>query len=72
MSTPAAEEAVKALREEDDVLLLNALKLVASIAAHPGSTFNATNSRWLPAWGAWGSEGYGEAPLNDRRSIFGT
>lgn len=36
MSTSAAEEAVKALGERDDVLLLNALKLVASIAAHPG------------------------------------
>lgn len=36
MSTSAAEEAVKALGEHDDVLLLNALKLVASIAAHPG------------------------------------
>lgn len=36
MSTSAAEEAVRALGERDDVLLLNALKLVASIAAHPG------------------------------------
>ncbi|CAM9977107.1 unnamed protein product [Pylaiella littoralis] len=35
LSTSAAEEAVKALGEHDDVLLLNALKLVASIAAHP-------------------------------------
>lgn len=36
LSTTAAEEAVKALGEEDELLLLNALKLVASIAAHPG------------------------------------
>lgn len=36
LSTSAAEEAVKALGEEDGLLLLNALKLVASIAAHPG------------------------------------
>ena len=36
--TPAAEEAVKAMREHDDILILNALKLVASIAAHPGDT----------------------------------
>lgn len=38
LSTAAAEEAVKALGEDNDVLLLNALKLVASIAAHPGTT----------------------------------
>eukprot|EP00752_Nemacystus_decipiens_P009611 g8588.t1 len=35
LSTSAAEEAVRALGERDDVLLLNALKLIASIAAHP-------------------------------------
>ncbi|CAM9454043.1 unnamed protein product, partial [Ectocarpus sp. 13 AM-2016] len=35
LSTSAVEESVKALRERDDVLLLNALKLIASIAAHP-------------------------------------
>eukprot|EP00904_Undaria_pinnatifida_P007150 jgi/Undpi1/3565/HiC_scaffold_16.g06937.m1 len=34
--TPAAEEAVKAMSEHDDILILNALKLIASIAAHPG------------------------------------
>lgn len=38
LSTTAAEEAVRALGERDDVLLLNALKLIASIAAHPGKT----------------------------------
>lgn len=36
LSTSAAEEAVKALGEEDELMLLNALKLVASIAVHPG------------------------------------
>eukprot|EP00903_Cladosiphon_okamuranus_P009251 g8827.t1 len=35
LSTSAAEEAVRALGETDDVLILNGLKLVASIAAHP-------------------------------------
>lgn len=40
LSTSAAEDVVKTLTEKDEILLLNALKLIASIAAHPGEGRN--------------------------------
>lgn len=41
---------MKALGERDDVLLLNALKLVASIAAHPGNEKDAGGPAATPTY----------------------